>query len=154
MIILTGYWNFYASNEQSSHLLLIKLARAPEESQRREPLESFVRKARTSDNYTAYYEGYLDTVPLELELDTLTGHVVMLVGPTGPYRETKRTTTIYIGTVMRANQQVIAGTFDSSTIQLVDAVCRGLSTPPLQYWSATFQGPEIPPEPTESAQAQ
>jgi hypothetical protein len=153
MIILAGYWSFYASNEQSPRRLLIKLAKAPAESQRH-VLGSPVRKARSSDDYTAYYEGDLDTVPLELELDTITGHVVMLVGPTGPYRETKRTTTIYIGNVMKANQQVMAGTFDSSTISLVDSVCRGTSTPPLQYWTATFQGPEIPSEPTESAQAQ
>lgn len=135
--MLAGYWNFYASDEQNPRLLLIRRISAP-----------------SSNHYTYYYEGYLDTIPLELELDTITGDVVMLVGPPGPYRETQKMATIYIGTLMRANEQVIAGTFDPSTIALVKSVCRGLSTPPLQYWTATFKGPEIPLEPTESAQGQ
>ena len=133
--MLAGYWNFYESNEQSSRLLLIRRARTP-----------------SSNHDTYYYEGHLDSIPVELELDTLTGDVVMLVEPTGPYRVTQKTTTIYIGTIMSANEQVIAGTFNSSTIVVVKSVCRGLSTPPLQYWTATFKGPEIQPEPTESAQ--
>ncbi len=154
MEILVGYWNFYASDEQSTRLLLIRQASAPVEKQRHQPLKSLLPTASLSGHSTDYYEGYLDTIPLELELDTLTGYVVMLVGPTGPYRVTHRTTTIYIGTVMSAHQQVIAGTFYPSTISVVTSVCRGLSTPPLQYWTATFQGSEIPPEPTKSAQTQ
>jgi len=130
--MLAGYWNFYDSDEQNPHLLLIRQASAP-----------------SSNHYTYYYEGYLDTIPLELELDTMTGDMVMLVGPTGPYRVTQKTATIYIGTIMTANEQVIAGTFASSTIALVKSVCRGLSTPPLHYWTATFKGPEIPPKASE-----
>jgi hypothetical protein len=135
--MLAGYWTFYASNEQSSRLLFIRRAIAP-----------------SANHYTYYYEGHLDSIPVELELDTIAGGVVMLVGSTGLYRLTQKTTTIYIGTVMNANQQVIAGTFNSSTIAVVKSVCLGSSTPPLEYWTATFQGPEIPPEPTGSAQGQ
>jgi hypothetical protein len=123
-----GTWNFYDGTLRANPRLRVKAAGTP---------------PGASSSYD-YYNGDLDGLPMELQLDPNTRDVVMMVGPPGESHFAVISDIVtYTGSVV-GNQDAMAGVFRPSTLDVVLAVSRGLLPPPLKYWSATLGVREIP----------